>query len=74
MVFKKFDKVKIIKIRNLNMKLRSRLEVATPKADDTAVTIDAYESPILGYELECSDIDGISQWQLAFTPCEMELV
>jgi len=74
MAFKKFDKVRIIKIRNINMKLRSRLEVATPKAGDIAVTIDVYERLILGYELECSDKDGISQWQLAFTPCEMELV
>ncbi|MBX7228448.1 MAG: DUF4926 domain-containing protein [Burkholderiaceae bacterium] len=43
-----------------------------PRVGDVATIIEIYSNPI-GYELECSDADGITEWMVAFEPHEVEL-
>ena len=38
-----------------------------PKEGDLATIIEAYESPSLGYELECSNDNGVIEWLAAFS-------
>ena len=43
-----------------------------PQIGDIATNIEVYENPS-GYELECSDSDGITVWLLAFGADEIDM-
>lgn len=43
-----------------------------PRVGDMAAIIEIYLSPP-GYELECSDSGGITEWLCAFAPGDIEL-
>ena len=43
-----------------------------PRQGDVATIIEVYENQP-GYELECIDDNGVTQWQTAFSPEEIEL-
>ncbi len=43
-----------------------------PKVGDEATIIEVYTNPP-GYELECIDDNGVTQWQIAFSSEEIEL-
>ena len=73
MKFKQYDVVKLIKIPKKfdedTLKFNKRL----PKIGDVATIIEIYTDPHLGYELECSDKNGITQWLIAFSPDEIKI-
>jgi hypothetical protein len=74
--FKQYDTVKIVEILNPGKMEKSEFDLSAPKVGDIAAIVEIYTKPSLGYELECSDQDGITQWLVAFSPEEivMELV
>lgn len=43
-----------------------------PRVGDVATIVEVYTNPA-GYELECSDADGITEWLWAFAPDDVEL-
>jgi hypothetical protein len=43
-----------------------------PRVGDIATIVEVYADPS-GYELECCDPDGITEWLLAFRPEDIEL-
>ena len=53
--------------------MRSEFDLAVPKVGDIAAIVEIYTDPIWGYELECSDEGGITQWLLMFEPSEIEM-
>ena len=76
MNFKLYDTIKIVEILNPEKMLKSEFNLVAPKADDIAAIVEIYTSPTIGYELECSNCDGITQWLVTFGPEDiiMELV
>jgi hypothetical protein len=74
--YKQYDTVKIIEILNPEKKARNEYDLSAPKAGDIAAIVEIYKNPSLGYELECSDQDGTTQWLVTFGTEEivMELV
>ena len=72
MQFKQYD---VVKIKNFTTKKRKRGDVfnkRSPKVGDVATIVELYKDP-LGYELECCDANGITEWLIAFQPNEVEL-
>jgi hypothetical protein len=47
-------------------------DIRPPQAGDVAWVIEVYDYPS-GYELECSDKNGITEWMQAFSPAEITL-
>ena len=43
-----------------------------PVVGDKATIIEVYDKPTLGYELECSDGKGDTEWLLTFSPKDAE--
>ncbi len=74
MKFKQYDTVKIIEL--VNPEKKSEFDPSVPKIGDIAAIVEIYTKPSIGYELECSDQEGITQWLVTFGPEEvvMELV
>ena len=74
MEFKQYDTVRVVEILNPEKARKSGFGLAAPRVGDVATIIEIYTSPCLGYELECSDEHGITQWLVAFEPEEIKLV
>jgi len=72
MKFKQYDAVRLKGILAPIAQLNDEFNLRSPKTGDVAYIIEIYENP-LGYELEYSDADGITQWLMAFQPHEVEL-
>ena len=47
-------------------------DIRPPQVGDVASVIEIYDNPP-GYELECSDKNGITEWMHAFSPEEIKL-
>lgn len=63
------------RIKEFRQAVRSDLgdgDVRKPQVGDIAWVIEIYEDP-LGYELECSDKNGITEWMKVFSPDEIVL-
>ena len=73
MQFKQYDVVKIIEINKKFDEDDLKYNIRLPKVGDIAYIIEIYTHPHLGYDLECSDKDGITQWLMAFSPKEIKL-
>ncbi len=64
---KQYDVVRIHEIRQLaDFKIDSICR-REPKVGDVATIVEVYTSPVLGFELECCDDDGVTNWLHAFT-------
>jgi hypothetical protein len=64
-----------VRITELRQPVRSDLgagDIRKPQVGDVAWVIEIYENPP-GYELECSDKNGITEWMQAFSPNEIKL-
>jgi hypothetical protein len=48
------------------------LDMRAPCIGDVATIVEVYSDPP-GYELECANADGITQWLNAFAPHSVEL-
>lgn len=71
MKFKQYDAVRVKSILVPIESLNDELNRKSPKVGDVAYIIEIYENPP-GYELECSDADGITQWLKVFRPHDVE--
>ncbi|AOE48768.1 DUF4926 domain-containing protein [Kangiella sediminilitoris] len=78
MEFNQYDVVKVLEIHNPE-KLKgcgSGIGYSSPKIGDIGTIVEIYTDPFLGYDIECSDEQGITKWLTTFQPSEikMELV
>ena len=60
MLFKQYDLVKLIEINKKYDEDYLKYNKRLPRIGDIATIIEIYTSPCLGYELECSDKNGIT--------------
>lgn len=70
MKFKQYD---VVRLKAINVSVSTdEFNLRLPVVGDVATIIEIYSSP-LGYELECSDVGGITQWMIAFRPDDVVL-
>jgi len=72
MQFRQYD---VVRVKALTVQPNTPLDEFNrrqPVIGDVATIVEIYSSPP-GYELECSDADGITQWLIAFGPDDVEL-
>lgn len=75
MEFKQYDVVRILEILN-PVKMNScgsGMGCSYPKVGDVGTIVEIYTDPCVGYDIECSDDDGVTQWLTVFEPSEIEL-
>jgi len=72
MQFKQYDVVRIMAFNIEQSALVVQSNLRQPMVGDVATIIELYSFPS-GYELECSDANGITQWMMAFRPEEVVL-
>jgi hypothetical protein len=73
MKFNQYDTVRIIKILNVAKAVKSEYNFSAPRVGDVATIVEIYTDPSIGYELECSDQYGITQWLITFSPEELKM-
>jgi Domain of unknown function (DUF4926) len=71
--FNQYDVVKIVEIINPAKAVKSEFDFRAPEVGDVATVVEVYSTPCLGYELECSDKEGITQWLVTFKPSELHV-
>jgi hypothetical protein len=72
MNFKQYDAVKLMRINVQIPDEDVESNLRPPKIGDIAYIIEVYVNPP-GYELECSDEHGITQWLMSFGPDDVEM-
>ena len=72
MKFKQYDVVRIMAFSVEQAALADESNLRRPEVGDIATIIELYSSPS-GYELECSDANGITQWLMTFRPEDVVL-
>jgi hypothetical protein len=72
MGFAQYDVVRVKALRKQVVVEQDAFNKRNPMIGDVATIVEVYTSPP-GYELECSDADGITEWLLAFAPEEIVL-
>ena len=72
MKFKQYDVVRIVALNMEKFALADESNLRRPMVGDVATIIELHSSPV-GYELECSDANGITQWLMAFRPEDVML-
>jgi len=71
MNFKQYDVVRLKGIPSPD-KFNAEFDLRSPVVGDVATIVEVYKNPP-GYELECSDSEGVTQWLIAWGPDEIEL-
>ena len=76
MEHKQYNTVKLKEIKKQFYRNDMSVAEREPRVGDIAAIVEVYENPSLGYELECVDKNGITQWLATFSPddAEFELV
>lgn len=72
MEFRQYDVVRIMAFSAGPAGLNDESNLRQPEVGDIATIIELYSSPT-GYELECSDANGITQWLMSFRPEDVVL-
>lgn len=75
MQFKQYDVVRILEILNTE-KINgcdSGIGYGSPKVGDIGTIVEIYTNPYLGYDIECSDDQGMTKWLTVFKPSEIKL-
>lgn len=72
MQFAQYDVVKVKGFSTDKHAEPNAFDRRPPKVGDVATIVEIYSNPA-GYELECSDADGVTEWMIAFAPHEVEL-
>lgn len=72
MSFKQYDVVKVVALHALKQEIGHSFDLRPPRIGDIATIVEIYATPP-GYELECSDKEGITQWLQAFAPGDIGL-
>lgn len=73
--FKQYDVVRILEILNTE-KINgcgSGMGCDSPKVGDIGTIVEIYTDPYLGYDIECSDDEGVTKWLTVFKPSEIKL-
>ena len=73
MELKQYSVVKLKKINRQFSESDLSFDKRHPEVGDVATIIEIYKTPSLGYELECSNKDGITEWMVTFSPEEVDL-
>ncbi len=74
LVFKQYDIVKVVRItKEPNECHRDPFNRRDPQVGDTAAIIEIYAQPRLGYELECVDASGETEWLRSFSAQDIQL-
>lgn len=75
--FRQYDVVKVMKItkpfNEVEYNNADDFNKRLPIVGDIATIVEIYRNPTLGFELECSDENGITNWLMAFEPNEIEI-
>lgn len=69
---KQYDVVRIKALRHSMDFVPNACNTRPPRIGDIAAVVEIYTSPP-GYELECCDSNGITEWLHAFPPEDIEL-
>jgi hypothetical protein len=72
MKFQQYDVVRLLGLGLPLPELADEFNLRQPIVGDVATIVEIYSEPA-GYELECSDGNGITQWLMAVAPDEIEL-
>lgn len=72
MQFKQYDVVRVMALHVEATKASDAFNLRCPVIGDVATIIEIYSKPP-GYELECSDVNGITQWLMAYGPEDIQL-
>ena len=75
MLITQYSTVKIVALhRKFNeVNVQRGFDRRLPQIGDLATVVEVYRSPTLGYELECSNSDGTTEWLITFSPGDAEL-
>lgn len=65
MAIAQYDIARVTQLRTAGPQLVDAFNLRAPAVGDIATVLEIYDNPP-GYELECSDENGITQWQMAF--------
>ena len=72
-VFQQHDVVRIVKmVRNFEY-VKSPINLRRPAVGDRCTIVEIYDNAELGYELECTNAAGETQWLLTYAANEIEL-
>ena len=72
MRYKQYSVVRLIRIKKRFSEEELSFGKRAPRVGDLATIVEVYEKPEIGYELECSDESGITDWLVTFSPEEAE--
>ena len=75
MEFKQYDVIRVLDITNPE-KLKgceSGLGYSAPKVGDIGTIVEIYTTPSLGYDIECCDEKGCTEWLVVFEPSDIEM-
>ena len=71
----RYKQYSVVKLKVLNKSFAESdisLGDRVPKEGDLAAIVEVYGFPSLGYELECSNKNGITEWLATFSPEDAE--
>lgn len=72
MKFSQYDVVRLTSLRAPLPGKDDEFNLRSPIVGDVATIVEIYSDPP-GYELECSDVNGITQWLIALRPDDIKL-
>ena len=72
MKYKQYSVVRLKEIKKQFNKTELAIGRREPKVGDVATIVEVYEKPVIGYELECADPNGVTEWLVAFSTEEAE--
>lgn len=70
-----FTQYDVVKVKGFSTEKHTEADAFNRRASkvgDLATIVEIYTNPP-GYELECSDSNGVTEWLVAFGPGEIEL-
>ena len=71
----KYNQYSLVRLKKIYKQFdESELAIGkrAPRIGDIATIVEVYEKPVLGYELECSDENGMTEWLVSFSPHDAE--
>lgn len=72
MAFKQYDVVRILNPEKMNG-CGSGVGYGFPQVGDIGTIVEIYTAPYLGYDIECSDDEGVTKWLTVFEHQEIKL-
>jgi hypothetical protein len=72
MTISQYNVVRLKRLPTAQSRSSDEFNLRAPAVGDIATVPELYDNPP-GYELECSDENGITQWQLAFRIEDIDL-